>query len=111
MVFQSQGWAGLSRPLISVLMLTAGPAQAACYTIYNAKNEVIYRDTVPPVDMSRAPSENLPDIAPKGSRLVFSPDASICTDRVDQLSPGSRDLGTAGRETEGLRLRPAISPP
>lgn len=119
MAFRSQGRAGLLPSLmppllpalVSAWMLAAGAAQAACYTIYNAKNEIIYRDTAPPLDLSRAPSENLPDIAPRGSRLVFSPDSGICTERIDELTPGGRDLGTAGREAEGLRLRPAISPP
>lgn len=95
---------------IALMAWFAGTAaQAACYTIYDTKNEVIYRDTAPPVDMSRPLGETLPAVAPAGSRLVFSPDSHICTTRIDELSPGSRDLGNAGRVTERINLTSLIS--
>ncbi|MGE8318474.1 MAG: hypothetical protein ACN6O3_06965 [Comamonas sp.] len=90
-------------------LLAVTAAQASCYTIYDAKNEVIYRDTAPPVDLSRPLSETLPKVAPADSRMVFSPDSAICTARIDALGAGSRDLGNAGRVTERINLTSMVS--
>ena len=95
--------------LLVALATTA--AQAACYTIYNAKNEVIYRDTTPPMDMSPSLSDTLPSIAPAGSQLVFSPDSHICSSRVDELNTVGRDLSNANSVTEGINLPSLISSP
>ena len=41
-------------------------ALAACYVVYSADKQVIYRSQVPPVDLSRQLHETLPRVAPGG---------------------------------------------
>ena len=57
---------------LAVLALTASAwAQAVCYTVYDAKNEVIYRSAEPPVDMSK-PLHQTANELPSGSRVVIA---------------------------------------
>lgn len=45
-------------------------AHAACYVVYGAGDQVVYRSPLPPVDLSRNLHETVPAIVP-GGKLVF----------------------------------------
>lgn len=44
-----------ARPLLAFVLSTgvAAPVQAACFTIYDEKNTIVYQSTDPPVDLSQ----------------------------------------------------------
>ena len=56
---------------LALLVLGTSAAQAACYTVLDAKGVAIYRAQTPPVDMSLPLHETLPLVAPGGA-LVFT---------------------------------------
>lgn len=64
--------------------LFAHSASAACYVVYGADKQVIYRSQTPPVDLSRPLHETLPQVAPGGT-LVFSLDSNGCELEINQL--------------------------
>ena len=64
--------------------LFAQGSWAACYIVYGADKQIIYRSQLPPVDMSRQIHETLPLVAP-GSTLVFSPDNFGCELTINKL--------------------------
>ncbi|MBS0291080.1 MAG: hypothetical protein JSS01_00945 [Proteobacteria bacterium] len=72
----------------SAAILSAGlfahSAGAACYVVYGADKQVIYRSQTPPVDLSRPLHETLPQVAPGGT-LVFSLDSNGCELEINQL--------------------------
>lgn len=55
--------------MAALAVFAAGPA-LACFTVYDRNNNVLYSAQVPPVDMSRPPSETLPQKFP-GGHMVF----------------------------------------
>ena len=64
--------------------LLSPSAFAACYVVYGPDQQVIYRASEPPVDLSRHLHETLPLIAP-GSHMVFSPDGTGCEVPLNKL--------------------------
>lgn len=95
---------------LAMLALTASAwAQAACYTVYDSKNEVIYRSAEPPVDMSK-PLHLTADQLPTGSRVVFTPNSSVCVTEVHAL-PGNKKLtsSSANMVTDQLSLGSMIT--
>ena len=87
---------------LAMLALTASAwAQAACYTVYDSKNEVIYRSAEPPVDMSKPLHQTASEL-PSGSRVVFTPNHawfqlqlqihSTCDAGAHRLGLGAGDL-------------------
>ncbi|MDR0259646.1 MAG: hypothetical protein LBI76_07545 [Comamonas sp.] len=95
---------------LAVLALTASAwAQAACYTVYDGKNEVIYRSAEPPVDMSKPLHQTAGEL-PNGSRVVFTPDSAVCVTEVYAL-PGAKKLASssANMVTDQLKMRSMIS--
>jgi hypothetical protein len=95
---------------LAVLALTASTwAQAVCYTVYDAKNEVIYRSAEPPVDMSK-PLHQTANELPSGSRVVFTPNNTVCVTEVHSL-PGAKKLtlSSANMVTGQLNLGSMIS--
>lgn len=79
-------------------------AWAACYVIYAADGQILYRGQTPPVDLSRNLHETLPLVAP-GGRLVFSPGSHGCEHEVNRLSEAAarpaQPGGARGAETIG----------
>lgn len=71
-----------------VLALTGGvfspAASAACYRVYGPAQQVVYRSTQPPVDLSHPLHQTVPVLAP-GATLVFSPDNHGCEVEVNLL--------------------------
>lgn len=70
-----------------VACLFAQGSLAACYIVYSADKQIVYRSQTPPVDMSRPLHETVPQIAPGGA-LVFSLDSNGCELEIHNL-PGA----------------------
>ena len=84
--------------VLALMALTASAwAQAACYTVYDSKNEVVYRSAQSPVDLSK-PLHQTNDQLPAGSRLVFTPANAVCVTEVNEL-PGARAQRSANANT------------
>ncbi|SFF22778.1 hypothetical protein [Paracidovorax wautersii] len=74
--------------LLAGLCASQGAA-AACYVVYSADQQVIYRSQVPPVDLSRQLHDTLPRVAPAGSQLVFTLNDSGCELAINRLQAAS----------------------
>ncbi len=95
---------------LAMLALTASAwAQATCYTVYDSKNEVIYRSAEPPVDMSKPLHQTAGEL-PSGSRVVFTPNNSVCVTEVHAL-PGAkkRTSSSANMVTDQLNMGSMIT--
>lgn len=72
----------------AVLSAVLSPsALAACYVVYGADKDIIYRDVHAPVDLSRQLHETVPAVAP-GATLVFTPDIGGCESPIHNLPVG-----------------------
>ena len=60
-------------------------ASAACYVVYGPSEQVIYRASEPPVNLSYQLHQTVPVLAP-GATLVFSLDNHGCESEVDLLA-------------------------
>ena len=90
---------------IMATTLFAQGAWAACYVVYGADKEIVYRAQTPPVDMSRNLHETLPQVAPGGT-LVFSLDNHGCDREIHRLpEPARQDAGTQPRTPAHAGLR------
>jgi hypothetical protein len=78
-------------------------ALAACYVVYNADKEMVYRSPEPPVDLSRPLHQTLPEVAPGGS-LVFSLDNFGCEAQFNKLPMKSQAAKPA---TAAKKAKPA----
>ncbi|QIL79349.1 hypothetical protein G7047_05085 [Diaphorobacter sp. HDW4A] len=67
-------------------VLSTSQAQAACYELYSAKSELLYRSTQSPVDLSRPLHQTVPAVAP-GAKLVFTPNSQGCEIDFNKLQP------------------------
>ncbi len=67
--------------------LFAQASSAACYVVYAADKQIVYRSQLPPVDMSRPLHETVQQIAPGGT-LVFTLDSNGCELEIHNL-PGA----------------------
>lgn len=85
-------------------------ASANCYFIYGPKNQLLYRSTISPVDLSRPISEGLRGRF-SGGHLVMIPDETGCP---DLLASGESQLFAAlgftspssGRTTSAIAASP-----
>lgn len=96
--------------VVAVLALTASAwSQAACYTVYNSKNEVVYRSMQTPVDLSK-PLHQTQSQLPAGAHLVFTPNNDVCVTEVNEL-PGAQALKStsANMVTDKLNLGSMIT--
>lgn len=59
----------------ALLGLASWQACAACYTVYDEVNRVLYRSPQPPVDMSQPIHETLPRVFP-GGHMVFDTEST-----------------------------------
>ena len=102
----SNNYYSFKTTVVAVLALTASAwSQAACYTVYGAKNEVVYRSAESPVDLSK-PLHQTQSQLPAGSRLVFTPNNDVCVTEVNEL-PGTKSLNkstSANMVTDKLNL-------
>lgn len=85
--------------------LVPATASASCFFIYGPKNELVYRSTITPVDLSRPISESMRGRF-SGGHLVMIPDETGCP---DLLAGGESKLfATLGFATPG-RANSAIN--
>jgi len=63
--------------LAALLALPGAAGAANCYSVYNAKNQLAFQSTVPPVDLSQRISQGMRESYP-GGFLVIVPDDSDC---------------------------------
>lgn len=61
----------LKLAVLSALVLSSVNAMAACYTVYDRTNNIVYNAQTPPVDMSRPLRETVP-IAFPGGTMIFN---------------------------------------
>ncbi len=76
-------------------------AGAACYVVYGPAQQVVYRSTQPPVDLSYPLHETVPMLVP-GATLVFSLDNHGCDSEVNRLAQSTR-LTTIPRRARAPR--------
>ena len=66
-------------------------ASASCYVVYSASQQVVYRSTEPPVNLSYQLHQTVPVLA-RGATLVFSPENYGCDTEVNLLVQNSGRL-------------------
>ena len=99
--------------LLAVAAAGALPAaaSASCYFVYSAKNELVYRSTISPVDLSRPISESLRGRF-AGGHLVMIPDETGCPDLLERgesqlfATLGFSNKGAGGRSAAAIDASP-----
>ena len=76
--------------LLCPLLAAASCNAAACYTVYDGANRVVYQGDLPPVDMSRQIHETLPARYP-GGQMVFDNETSCGSFNVPARTLGYSD--------------------
>lgn len=93
--------------LLCSLLGTASLQAAACYTVYDASNQVVYNARTAPVDMSQPISQTLPQVFP-GGHMVVSDGADCPRVQPAQLvadrSPGTAPLLTDRRTAAAMHV-------
>jgi hypothetical protein len=89
-----------SLALAALLAATAWPvtAAASCYFVYGPDNQLVYRSTITPVDLSKPISEGLRSRY-SGAHLVMVPDETGCPDLL--TSGESKLFAALGFATRG----------
>ncbi|MDR2336263.1 MAG: hypothetical protein LBE61_22585 [Burkholderiaceae bacterium] len=72
--------------LAAVGVLATAQVQAACYELYGSNQQLIYRSSRSPVDLSKPLHQTVPRLAP-GARLVFTPSNQGCEIEYNRLEP------------------------
>lgn len=91
--------------------LVPATALASCFFIYGSNNQLVYRSTITPVDLSRPLSESVRRRFP-GGHLVMIPDETGCPDLLangeSQLyaTLGFSSRGGGGRSTSAIDASP-----
>jgi hypothetical protein len=81
---------------LALLCAAAHPvAQAACYMVLDAGGQVVYRATLPPVNMELPLHATVPALVP-GGKMVFWPSDAGCESEIYNLP---RAQPVAARET------------
>ena len=89
---------------VTLVMLCAAvhpAAQAACYMVLDAKEQVVYRAPLPPVNMAQPLHATVPALVP-GGKMVFWPSDAGCESEIHNLP---RAQPVALRETRGVPAR------
>ena len=94
----------LTRVAVLIGLLAPFAASASCFFVYGAQNRLLYRSTVPPVDLSKPISEGVRARFSSG-HLVMIPDESACPDLQNsgesQVFASMGQSGPAGRSAGG----------
>ena len=94
---------------LACLAAVPGLASANCYFVYSAKNDLVYRSTISPVDLSHPISEGLRGRM-SGGHLTMIPDETGCPDL--QVSGESQVFASfgftppTGRSTSAIDASP-----
>src|SRR5574337_1784897 len=57
--------------LVAAALLAAASAQASCYTVLDAKGQIVSQTSTPPVDMSLRLDQTVPERYGAGADMVF----------------------------------------
>ncbi|RYF40608.1 MAG: hypothetical protein EOO25_12165 [Comamonadaceae bacterium] len=79
--------------LLCSLLGTASLQAAACYTVYDASNQMVYNARTAPVDMSQPISQTLPHVFPGGHMVIT--DSTDCPRVQPAALVADRAVGTA----------------
>lgn len=89
--------------------LLAAGAQASCYTVLNAKGDIVSQTSTPPVDMSRPLHDTVPVRYGKGANMVFGLADSNCGPPAEpfvQPTPVAYQVGApAARKARSMHRR------
>ena len=88
--------------LVAVLaLLAAASAQAGCYTVLNAKGDIVSQTSTPPVDMARQLHQTVPQRYGPGADMVFGIADADCGPPAEpyeaQLTPVVLQPAAAGQ--------------
>ena len=84
-------------------------ASASCYVVYSASQQVVYRSTEPPVNLSYQLHQTVPVLAP-GAALVFTADSHGCDTEVNLLVRSPLSQLPSGAENARAVLRAPRAP-
>ena len=95
--------------LVAALAAAAVPADAAanCYYVYSARNELVYRSTLPPVDLSRPISAGMRGRF-AGAHLTITPSVDDC---VDLANYGPSQEAIVASAASGRNVSPIEASP
>lgn len=95
----------MKRPATLLLLaLASSSAWAECYTVYDQRHRIVYRDTRAPIDLSGPITEAMRAWSP-GGHLVIGGDPRGCTP-IDPRLPVDPMSGAAARPaSEPMRVR------
>ena len=84
---------------VSFALVLPGLANANCYSIYDAKNQLVFQSTISPVDLSKRISESMRERFP-GGHLIIDPNDRSCREvrTGSTLTPRFDAGGTRGAE-------------
>lgn len=100
----------LKLALVCTIGFASVNAMAACYTVYDRANHVVYNSPTPPVDMSRPLHETVPVAFPGGS-MVFSTTGPDCPRVAAPAAPARPSpLLTDRRTAAAMHLPHVILP-
>ena len=89
--------------LLCSLLGSASMQAAACYTVYDPSDRVVYHESVPPVDMSRPLHETLPARFP-GGHMIFDTETDCAHIIVTATSSPSFRLLTDQQTALDMKL-------
>jgi hypothetical protein len=79
--------------IVAAACLTAGMAQATCYTVYKADGSVLQESSTPPVNLVLPIGDSVPLKFGAGTTMIVSDHSVYCKDRsgaqLDDASPRS----------------------
>lgn len=96
--------------LLCGLLLAGANAMAACYTVYDANNRIVYRGLEAPVDMSLQLREAVAARFPAGYSMVFDPSATCSPVGIAQVARPNTPMvppNTIRMERTGRQLSPS----
>jgi hypothetical protein len=89
--------------LLCSLLGSASMQAAACYTVYDPSDRVVYHESIPPVDMSRPLHETVPVRFP-GGHMIFDTDTDCAHIIVTATSSPSFRLLTDQQTALDMKL-------
>ena len=84
---------------VAVALVLPGMANANCYIVYDAKNQLVLQSTVSPVDLSKPISDSMRERFPGGHLVMMRSDRNCREVRTGStLTPRFESGGTKGPE-------------
>ena len=89
--------------ICSLLGSASLPAAAACYTVFDGSNRVVYHEATPPVNMERPFHETVPQRFP-GGHMVFTDNACLPLAAVTPPTGRAPPLLTDRKTAQAMRV-------